>query len=80
MQTTMHQEVGVVRRQRLALFVRFLRDHGGTQNQVSGDDRVRRLVKGQHVGGVILLTIRLVQGPPLLSVDNTHGYFTGLRI
>src|SRR3989344_2552720 len=72
-QGAVHQHVGVVGLQRLALLLRILLDHGGADDQVGHHHGLLRVVEGQHVGGVVLLSEVAVQGLALFGVDQAHG-------
>jgi methylenetetrahydrofolate reductase (NADPH) len=54
MQGGVHQQVGVMVLQGLALLGRFALDHRAAQHQVGHHHRRLRVVKGQHIGGVVL--------------------------
>ena len=74
-QARMNQQMGVVRGERLALLERFLRNNRGTQYQVGNDDRALAVVKGQYVGGVIFLTVALVECLALFRIDDAYCDF-----
>ena len=75
-QRAVHQQVGVMRLQRFALFLGLLRHHRRAQHQVGADHGLLAVVKGQHVGGVIFFAVITVQGLAFFGVHDAHGDFS----
>jgi hypothetical protein len=70
-QHTMHDQVGEMRLQRLALRGGLAHDHHrhAPGREVAGQHRRARVGEGQHVGGVILAAVLRVQRAPLGSAS-----------
>ena len=75
MQRAVHQQMRVVGLQGLALLFGLTCDDRGAQHQVGGDDGRLRVVKGQHIGGVVFAAVVAVQGLPFICIDDAHGDF-----
>ena len=71
----MHQQMGVVGLQCFFVFFCFPGDHRRAQHQVSGHHRRLRVVKGQHVGGIVFLPVVAVQRQALVRIHDAHGDF-----
>ena len=75
MQSAVHQQMRVMRRQRLALLLGLARDHWGAQHQVGHHHRFLRIVERQHIGGVVLLAVTLVQLAAFFFTHDAHRDF-----
>jgi len=72
-QHAVHQQMRIVLGQRLALLGGFARHHRRAQQQVGGHHGRTAVVKGQHVGGVVLAAEVAVELPALVGIDDAHG-------
>jgi hypothetical protein len=77
MQRPVHQQVRVMRLQRLALLPRLALHHRRAQHQVGGHHRLPRVVEGEDVGRVILAAVLPVQRLAFLGADDAHGQLAG---
>ena len=75
-QGTMHQQVRIVGPQGLALQQGLTGHHWRAQHQVGHDQWRLGVVKGQHVGGVVLVPVITVQCPAFFGVHDAHRDFS----
>ena len=74
-QRAVYQQMGVMGLQRLALLARLAFDHWRAQHQVGRHIGRLRVVKGQHVGRVVLAPVVVVQRLAFLGLDDAHRDF-----
>jgi hypothetical protein len=68
-----------MRCQGFALFFRFPSDDWRTQHQISHHQRHLGIVKGQHIGGVVFLSVAGVQSPAFFVPNDAHRDFSITR-
>ena len=73
-QGAVHQQVGIVRGQGFALFFGLARHHRCAQHQVGHHQRFGRVIKGQHIGGVVFASVRFVELAPLVFAHDAHRH------
>ena len=79
MQGAVHQQMRVMRCQRLALLLGLSRHHRGAQHQVGHHHRFLLVIKGQHIGGVVFFAVTLVQRTAFFFAHDAHRDFGVIR-
>ena len=71
-QSAVHQQVRVVCGKGFALFLGFACHDRSAQHQIGHHHRLLCIVEGQHIGGVVLFAVTLVEFAAFVFTDDTH--------